>query len=1085
MRFVSSVFLPNVLSAGNIYTTLLCISIVRDCGCAANVGNLDAASSSSLSDSIRIVSSLISQKRRDESLGNSQHDLQMECLKTLEAISTNAFLSNSIYAIALPAIVGFLDHYAERAIDEAVMCLALGFVRNIATLHALKVAKTGIVSVLVKLINARFDRENSFGSATSIFLQILQELSQNGPQVRSLLISNGVINTATKMLEVYHLPHDEKMTAIETISQLVSDLFATSHPKELEARLILEIKERKTFVKQLIATVISHQQRDCHVIVVPIYGSSFTDDAYNTAARLLTYITWLFCESKNNKEFIFNAFGLNNVQDTVAPTVLFACCSFMRVLDKEMISLGKDKNGEERSHYTIKQFLLEVLSISLEECAASEISRGKAEEIVRFFKTLETCMSLSQTASLAPEAFSAFETLLSLFGKNFVGRLLVNDKTSFVALLDIVTGGGSHTETFARILGDLGNDGSMTAAVAKFGLRNRTIAALSAAISFDADDERNIDESDSSLSRVCLECLASILFNEQNRFETTDQEACAIASTIGKILSSTVLHRFYIQASREATLDSIDHSIDRIAITASAEARILCAIASSRESLLILSTVGGLEAISLLAHDGEVVAIRALRKACEVDPKLISGVDAHLSVLDVLKSMECKIRCQVAKAVLREVTIHCLAILNSLTSLDDTRIVIFQAENSFALDAAMQIIIASEKRVGKQSVCIIDSEVKTLSKDLDGIVVDQNENEEETDREQHGQIGPNQVDEIEEDAVATEADLVSVNSGKATANNQTDEATCPYSNNDSLFWDDLLIGGDFTLERAAFSLMRSFLVSKVHLEKVIANDNLIEAIIALVQSESIVDFHFRYGAMELIVALTRHGIQSSESIAGFFIFVINTQTTVLRGSRNMNDLTSSKKLAALTVSGLQNLLCNGIDGDLSIKAMDASSNLFVYIVDSLYVGPKSKRLAVSPSDGILLANLASLFLSMNGNSVARKILSSKRHISSTIRFIVMASGAESSFVLASGEGSDHIHAALELCLFYLSYAVNGLSQTAEKPLVSLIQEVEPHPGVFLHCLEYLSDEKMFGGALRLVAMKLVIEIRDLCSLISS
>ena len=124
---------------------------------------------------------------------------------------------------------------------------------------------------------------------------------------------------------------------------------------------------------------------------------------------ILIYITWLFCESKNNKEFIFNAFGLNNVQDTVAPTVLFACCSFMRVLDKEMISLGKDKNGEERSHYTIKQFLLEVLSISLEECAASEISRGKAEEIVRFFKILETCRSLSQTVSLVPEAFSALK----------------------------------------------------------------------------------------------------------------------------------------------------------------------------------------------------------------------------------------------------------------------------------------------------------------------------------------------------------------------------------------------------------------------------------------------------------------------------------------------------------------------------------------------------------------------------------------------------------------------------------------------------------------------------------------------------
>ena len=86
----------------------------------------------------------------------------------------------------------------------------------------------------------------------------------------------------------------------------------------------------------------------------------------------------------------------------------------------------------------------------------------------------------------------------------------------------------------------------------------------------------------------------------------------------------------------------MDHSIDRIAITASAEARIMCVIASSRESLLIISTVGGLEAISLLAHDGEVVAIRALRKACEVDPKLISGVDANLSVHRCLNCRVCR-----------------------------------------------------------------------------------------------------------------------------------------------------------------------------------------------------------------------------------------------------------------------------------------------------------------------------------------------------------------------------------------------------------------------------------------------------------
>ena len=1089
------IFLPfcSNLSAGNIYTTLLCTSIVRHCGCAAGVGNIDTTSSSSLSDSIRTISSLITQRHQDKSPDNLQHILQLECLTALEAISTNTFLSSSIFAIALPDITRFLEHNADKTTDDdAAMCSALSCVLNIAPAHALKVAKSGIVSVLAKLINARFDMGINIGNATIISLQILHKLSQDAQQVRSVLISSGVIYMATKLLEIDDLSSDEKMTTLGTVSQLVSDLFATPHLKEPGMTLLFEIKERKTFMRKLIATMMSREQQDCHVPIEPFYGSSFPVEAHNAAARLLTQITWLFCQNIISKEYLFNVFMLNISHDTAAPTVAFACCSFIRVLDNGMLSLGSDENGQEKSHLIIKQFLLEILSISLEKCAATEISRGTAEEIVRVFRILETCMSLSQTVYLASEAFCLFEKVLSLFGKDFIGQLLVNDKTSFVALLDIVTGGGSHTETFARILGNLANDGLISAAVAKFGLRNRTIAALSAAIALDADDEKNIEESDSNLSRVCLECLASVLSNEQNHIEVTDKEACTMASTIGKILSSTVLHRFYIQASREDTLDSVDHNIDRIVITSSSEARILCAIASSRESLVTLNTVGGLEAISLLAHDGEVVAIRALRKACELDPRLITSVDAHLSVLDALRSMRYKIKSSHgSNTVLREVSTHCLAILHSLASMDDTRSVIFQAENcSDALEAAMQIITVSEKCLSKQSTCTIDSESQTVLSRRLGIAVDQNDIEKETDRAHYAQLGPYQGDEIQRDVLSKEATPASTNPDKtATHNIQTDGAAFPCSNVDSLLWDNLLIDDDFTLERAALSLMHPFLASKAHREKVITNDQLVKAVIALAQKESPAIVDLRCDAMELTVALTRHVIQSSDSIAEFLISMIETQTKVLKGSRDMNELSSSKKIAALSVSGLQNLICIIIDDDLRNKAIHASSDLFVYLVDSLYVGPKSKR-AVSLSDGILLEHLTSLFLSTNGNSEARKILSSDHHISSMIRFIVMASGAESSFVLATGEGSDYFDAALELCILCLSYMANGLSpshrsmnpQTSqtEKPLVLLIKEVEPHPGVFSRCIEHLSDDKLFSGASRVAAKKLI----ETCMIIS-
>jgi hypothetical protein len=92
---------------------------------------------------------------------------------------------------------------------------------------------------------------------------------------------------------------------------------------------------------------------------------------------------------------------------------------------------------------------------------------------------------------------------------------------------------------------------------------------------------------------------------------------------------------------------------------------------------------------------------------------------------------------------------------------------------------------------------------------------------------------------------------------------------------------------------------------------------------------------------------------------------------------------------------------------------------------------------------------------------------------------MMASGAVSTIVLAvRNEGSDYFDAALEFCLIELSKVTNETSQMQmEKSLVSLIEEIEPSSDAFIHCLEQLSSEKLFGGASRVIAMKVLSALR--------
>ena len=826
---------------------------------------------------------------------------------------------------------------------------------------------------------------------------------------------------------------------------MLSDIFSASYRKEPASHLLVEIRGRETFLRRLIASIVSQEREDSTIDIPPLNDHPFPSNERNDiATKLLIQIIWLFCQDTESKSYLLNAFRYS------APNSVFVPCALFNTVNE---AADNDEMG--RSLSIVKKFLFKLLTVGLDESIGSEEYRSVAKDIVRYFQTAKTCLSYCEVDDLASEAIELFQALISSCGTEFIGKQIVGDKSSLLALLDIVTVGDRHTETFARLLGDLAKSGSLPESVLKFELRSCAIAALSTAIVMGGDDENIIEEDGSSLARICVDCLSSIL----SQIAMTPVEARAMTSAIGKVLSVTVLNRFYIQASRETTLNNscIDHSINRSKITSSSEARILCAIASSIDSIKTLCDVGGLEAISLLAHDGDLAAIRALRQVCEENPNLMIEVEAHLSIMHVISTMKDRVtRSHDNYSEQRELLIHSLSILKSLAKSEDTCSAISSSENSLcALNVASNIIVASSAhRVNKSlhaTTDIPDASPRGFTRNGDSSV-----KELQIDKYCKGEAQEEKTDDLDT------------------------KATSIISNPDSSICGYLLLDSDFSLEQAALSLMSSFISSKSHRQQIMNDQILIDAVVELAQADSSLPslLDVQCDAIDFLVCLTKYILHSPDLILEVLISVVEEQTQVLKGSRNTDQFCSSKKIAASAVSGLQNLFCTSINDDLRVKSILAGSEMFVYLVDSLYVGPKIHRLSLGLTDGILFSNVTSLFLLASGNEKTQRVLLSTRHVSSLIRLIMMTSGAVVNCVLATSEGSDHFDAAMEFSLLSLSYITNETCQIKmERPLnISTIQNIEPSPGAFLHCLKHLTSEKMFGGTSRIIAMKLLSDL---------
>jgi hypothetical protein len=1149
--------LQRALASSDWYTFSVAVAIVRFCGQYAIVGNEASGTMETLKSAIHTLSCVLAlpAKETDSNLIPQRFKelstLKCESLVALEALSANDTLQTSIASV-LPVLVSFLQHLEID--QEQIVLIALKTIQRIINIPTSpqSMMKNGIISILIKIFVRGDEVKNKL--LQEVALELVQSIAQSNLESRYLLICSGLLKSLLSMLGESQVTARTAQLGLQNVGILLSDLnpstlsrFEPSTKEEVLQQATTTLCTQRIFVRRLIATI----SDDCVV-----YGESFVfpkDDGVgvqNKAAEILFHISALLLVHGHElgSAHFYDALMLNDIagSDMIVAT---ACSALLEAFsDNEDTSARApvSANPEDRSFYfdvqlpTVKTHLMKGLTKSLNQAMSSAGSKAVAEGLIKRLNLCRTCLLLCRSEKLAESAFGLFEDVVRFLPIDLVGDLILCDRDALVTLFDLVTGQANKVpaleysqQTFAKLLGNLAKADLLPKAVHSFGVRSHAIAALSAAILINRGEE-NIDDDEDSIQRICLDSLAIILHGKEDDVELTPVESRALASAIGKVLSSTVLNRFFAQASLESTISdaTVDFQLNRAAICQSAEARLLCAMAHFPESLGILSKLGGLEAIGLIAHEGEIKAVEAVLKACDLNPQLVVDVDAHLSIMDALVGAEEKLS-NTTDASLHDVVVKCLEIVTFLSVKPDTRDSILHAEQSHGCLRIASCIVSAgaelkldSKSFSKASVDNADVTTPRLAAKLaaasidgelqidDLVLVDSTSSKsystpkklDDHSQELEGVVA--YVGSVQfapgDDWIGIRLTGSSVGKGRndgsvqgthyfdceaksgvfvrlAHVRKRESEST---SKDDSVvnpvlpvslkrsgenLWSVLIASDDPKLEEASFALLQSFSRSKQHRDEIISNQEFISALAAAIRSSA--NMNFKRDALELLSSFAMHFCAPEKDLLQLFCDVIESQMRSLQLSRDRHEQASSKHLLGVVVLGLQNLLCCCYQNFLEdqTKQLRVASDLFIFLSDSLFNGPRARRMAVSKVDGVLFSSLTSLLFQLFlGNEDSREAISTARHISSLVRFIMMTSGVETmdcNIAFSNKEGEEYWKAANTHCLQSLTYIVNEATEVLlNTSFASLIEECQPQSHTFRMCLEHISDGANGGAA---------------------
>jgi hypothetical protein len=580
---------------------------------------------------------------------------------------------------------------------QTTLAQALRAIKQIVQVpsHAVSAAEAGIVEPLGKLLRAGgiVGQEDEL---PMLALEVLHVIASN-PQarrkarflelglVRSIAVSLGKSATMEPKKPADSRA-DVTFLGLEILHGIYADMEA-----ELGAELVLRSPDASTFlssiasedsfVRAMCATLLlstnmklprhdADQSGEAAFVIPPLYGPPLIllpekcagySTSHDAAAALLFRTSVLACavESSSSDDF-WNSALLQNTSGSNDPAErsrvsATLCAQYLALLtvDYDPFVPKEARKNQEYVAITrplVRHRLLESLKDMMDELS-NQMSYGSDPYVTSLlvaFNIPHICLSLWKDPAILDLAFELIKQIMHQ-DPDEVLHLFVEGKPAILSLFDLLNLDASIETArnvseirrfLASILGKLGESGLLADAIEKFDIRSSAIEALAAACI--SEEERSPDEDEdttsSRLSAVLMRCLVDLcsvkdnaLGSDKKRIQLSPSEADALAKSLGSKICHMVLSRFLERAKLQQY--EIEEDED---IMDAPDVAMLCAITQHDQALLTLRSIGGLHALSLVAAEGELSAMVALKKACTTDASILLEGDTHLAIMGLL-----------------------------------------------------------------------------------------------------------------------------------------------------------------------------------------------------------------------------------------------------------------------------------------------------------------------------------------------------------------------------------------------------------------------------------------------------------------